>query len=679
MNQYYSSLTLAEIVDEYCASAFNNERKYYENYMVHARAIWQEILKGTPFAIKHRLFKVDKTTRPHSVVLPKDIERFIGVSLKDHCGHYLNFVEDNSIAVVPVPDMCDSQCGCTSCGCSSNLCSRFGTVTVSQKTVVIDGVSYQETTHRLRDKSGAIQEVRRYPFLRYSSNKDYQLEWAVDEKVICQLDALPCGCIKDTISNRRSLLWAGFACDGINKYLIEQHNFCCTGKPAYKLEGKRVYLKGYGGATHVILSWQTDGDCPGEEILVPRMAKEALTFGIVWRAGALSSGNQRLSNRENRREYMMQREALDEFLNPVKVEDFMAHQWLTFWGGVGRRGCLFNVSTAIEDLSTTELAAILDTRLADVCAKAGDVDVPPGGGTTGGGTVLPPDGGTTPGPTLVLPEDMEWTVGVTDGAPVEDATTFTVPVVVPAGKTFYIRLFRNRDKQFVKLNEFTYDTATRLLTVTIPFQDGELIQVEFTQLADLEFLVGDAGAPVEGEFKFDIAPMQAGMFINLYRDRARQIAAADEFTYGSATKDLRVLFTPFMAGELISVERYEVAAYEFKIGETASGPLLGNTLFIGQGGRGWRRSINGAVVQSTGTTATKRIPFFGTGGGHRTVIPFISRTKNNFSRITGCVQGIPVGRRKHKASLNAGRKLMQCRGYAKEDFVVLLGLHGLAE
>lgn len=542
----FATITLAEVVDTYCASSFNNDRKHYENYLIHGRAIWEELLKDTPFSIRHKIVKVIRSRGYAYIEVPKDNWRILGISLKDEKGKFVNVPEDDTVAIAEEPTSGSSACGCKKCGCETSLCGQQ--FQVSKKPVRIDNVVYEEITWRKIERNGNVLKVRRFPTKDFTTSNHYTIKWVEEESRLCCLKVKPCGCIDmATPQNRYLLTWHG--CQPKEKKI----EWRSCGPFTYKRVGNRIYLANAGTVSHVILSYQSNGRCDAEEILVPEPFSDALQFGIHYRAAALS-GTRRLDVRELKKEYYQKKNDLYEFLQPIRITDFLSLQGIFEWGGFGPSGCMINLPCApANPLEAFQyLCDALDEAEGDAVIEGGDV--------------VKPDNDITP-------DDLEYIIGETGGAPIAGQTTF----VLPTGEGYYIRLFRTGDKQSFSSADFAYNTATKLLTVRIPWEPGELIQIEFTKIADVEVEVGSDGGPASGAVSFVFSGMTAKTV--LYRNRVRQSVEAGDYLIDVDTKQL--LFTyPLEAGEIIGLESYTLVAPTYQVGVTAGAPTEGESDFL---------------------------------------------------------------------------------------------------
>jgi hypothetical protein len=144
----------------------------------------------------------------------------------------------------------------------------------------------------------------------------------------------------------------------------------------YKIAGEYIYFSGHI-PDHVYILFQTNGECPDQEIMVPEYAVDALTFGILWRSTALNPSAAVSQKAYNEALYKTQVHELDCFLQPVNIEELLANEGrLPKWGNAG---------TGLWPHH--ELRTILGT------STPNNSQVPP---NSGGGTPAPPTPPTPP-------------------------------------------------------------------------------------------------------------------------------------------------------------------------------------------------------------------------------------------------------------------------------------------
>jgi hypothetical protein len=161
-------LTITEVVDEYLASAFINNQKYFKNYMIHAKWVWKDLFWNTLIATTHKYVEIDYTTSPASVKVPKGMARLFSVSLTDDCGQLVDLKENGRINTVARP-ISGFGCGCEKCNCTEISCGGSSEFSVRINDVIIDGVAYTEKVWNKKLANGDIVEIKRTPVKDYTS------------------------------------------------------------------------------------------------------------------------------------------------------------------------------------------------------------------------------------------------------------------------------------------------------------------------------------------------------------------------------------------------------------------------------------------------------------------------------------------------------------------------------
>lgn len=325
-------ISLTDTVNEFMLGSFNDRRKYFVHYLNHAKWIWKKLLWNTIFAVQHKIVEVDTTTTPHSILLPKDMVRFINLSQEDDCRTMRSLAfKDNMVVISKTSTDC-----CPVCGSDSYLNKCVSNLSVIQKDVIIDDVVYIEKLWKKVCANGDMVEIRQFPTKDFHSGdpNDFDIIFLTQETFICKLDKKPCGCIEPSEKNV-SLIVTHCGCfsNACTKDLCNP----IFSKPyarfgVIKIENGRIYIEG-NTSKHLILSYQTNGECGGEELMIPEFAVDTVIFGIDYRSKALAPNVDRFEKRESKREWNSSRQELAEFLDPIIVSEFMnAQMAIPLWG-----------------------------------------------------------------------------------------------------------------------------------------------------------------------------------------------------------------------------------------------------------------------------------------------------------------------------------------------------------
>lgn len=269
--------------------------------LVYARWAWKELFRRNLWGIKNVVINVNCKT--HTITLPVDCERLINISVKDCAGKIQPLTCDPNLSTVEM-NCVKPKCGCTKCEAKDTLCELNDVVSYSTETVEIQGTDYTMQIWT-RYSNGAIQEERSIPTLGAGNVVTYTTQITT----LCNVDVTDQGCIKATPTNMLNFqnhCGCGIVPDnqtGIayrwywnTKNLIPQvYNY--FGYWNYNAQDRSIihifrYENGHNwwgdvdgvqnGIYQVIVSYQTNGETSGEEILVPQFAQHALEMGIMW-------------------------------------------------------------------------------------------------------------------------------------------------------------------------------------------------------------------------------------------------------------------------------------------------------------------------------------------------------------------------------------------------------------
>ena len=325
--------TLAEVVDQYMMLAFNDKRKYYLNYLVAAQWAWKELLWDTIWQVKSKYVTVDKTTTPYSIELPQDILRLLNVSVADSCNNLQPFSVNNAMNTLVKPQQKKNCSSHGVVGCEDALCDTIDSVTIIMKDIMINGVAYTEKIWTKRNTNGDLLQIKETPVKNFAADGTFTVIIDTQEKLICTLEVNQAGCVLPTPNNLKLVMYHCGACLPSCMDIICATDLPKTPNPfgRFKEEGNRVFLE--TKEDQVIISYQTNGNCPGEEILVPEIAVDAVMFGMNYRIKAFVTGVSQGDKEASKRAFGNACEKLDHFLHPIRVEAFMRIGWqFPKWG-----------------------------------------------------------------------------------------------------------------------------------------------------------------------------------------------------------------------------------------------------------------------------------------------------------------------------------------------------------
>lgn len=351
LTQYGQSvMTLTDLVDDFCLAQGNLRESVITAQYRHARWAWKDLFRTTLWYIRKAVLCVN--CRDHSIKLPADCERVINISVVDECGklHPIGFNTDWNTAKITCLKV---NCTCGSCKGHDTLCAAIDSIQVVTETVIINSQPYTKTTWTRYNGQGAVQTQEKIPAWDVVTST---VVYNTVVKTLCNVETTENGCIKATQANMDTLrntcgcgnfidewsAWGfGWGNQNLNRQLIPApYNY--WGEWNYNAQDRTIiHIFGNarqgalhfnnkteneeqqwrGGLKQVILDYQTNGETPDTEILVPQYAVEAVQTGMFWRQKKL---NPRISAGERqaaKMEYEAERTAVAKYLNPILLDN----------------------------------------------------------------------------------------------------------------------------------------------------------------------------------------------------------------------------------------------------------------------------------------------------------------------------------------------------------------------
>ena len=328
---------LSKVVKEFCLKQGNMKETAVFQQLVYARWAFKVLFRRNLWSIKNVVLHVD--CRTHTVTLPEDCERMINISVVDRLGKLQPLTCDPSISTVKI-DCVKPSCSCANCRGQGTLCSAVDAVAYTTETVEIQGSPYTLKTWTRYDGNGAIQRQTEIPTLNSTDNT---VTYTINIETICNVEVTDKGCIKATASNMELLrTWCGCgsfpdAECGVafnwlwqSRDLIPQpynyygyYNFNAAESNIihiFRNENALHPVHDQNGIYKVILSYQTNGEVPEEEILIPEFAVMAIQMGIMWQQKLF---NPRASDSAKEYAEMKWNGAIvkvNKHLNPIRLE-----------------------------------------------------------------------------------------------------------------------------------------------------------------------------------------------------------------------------------------------------------------------------------------------------------------------------------------------------------------------
>lgn len=339
-------MTLTDLVDDFCLAQGNMRESTILAQYRHARWAWKDLFRQTLWVIRKQAICVDCKTE--SIILPNDCERVINISVVDCYGklHPLGFNSDWNTAKIKC---LQPTCACKNCEGEGTLCGAIDTISAVLSTVTINGKDYTKTVLTRYNGSGAVQTQTTIPV--WDTEKEIVVDITTVE-TICNVETTEKGCIKATQSNMDALRTSCGCGNFINEwnqsgwgwnwyernqrlipavynYWGEWNYNAADGSIIQIFQSGRQHFGHTGqqeaqwrnNIRQVIVEYQTNGETPDTEILVPQYAVEAVQQGMFYRQKKL---NTRVSAAERQmayNEYMAEKIAVVKYLNPIIMDN----------------------------------------------------------------------------------------------------------------------------------------------------------------------------------------------------------------------------------------------------------------------------------------------------------------------------------------------------------------------
>ena len=347
-------MTLSDMVDDFCLAQGNIQERAILAQFRHARWSWKDLFRTTLWNIRKAVLCVDCKTG--TIKLPNDCDRLLAISVVDCFGklHPLGFNSDWNTAQIACVK---STCSCNKCEGKDTLCGAIDSIRMETETVNIKGKDYTKTTLTRYDGSGAVQKEYKIPAWDEGSAS---VVFNTLVETICSVDVTATGCIAATSDNMVKLrdhcgcgtfldqwkaLGIGWEFNGRYRELAPtpynywgEFNFNAADENIVHIFGGAGMLH-FGHNDHqehewrqsirkVVLDYQTNGETPNTEILIPDYAVNAVQVGMIYQQKFL---NPRVGEDEKlKAEFAFNRAKLKvaKHLNPIKLEQIVAMQTL---------------------------------------------------------------------------------------------------------------------------------------------------------------------------------------------------------------------------------------------------------------------------------------------------------------------------------------------------------------
>jgi hypothetical protein len=329
-------MPLGRLVRNFSLEQGNMKSAMFLKNLKHAEWVWKEIFRETLWSIKTQAVKMHNRT----ITLPDDCERLINISVVDCFGklHPLTFDSDLNTAKIKCVH---NACSCSKCNGEDTLCASLDNITMTTETIEIQGEDYTQTTWVRHAGGGDIQKVVTTPMLNATTN---EVEYITTRSTVCNVEVDSKGCIKATQPNVDLLIkycgcGTGAFNNGIGVFGWGNSVYGALIPPVYNYWGyyninaqdpnivhifrndrnKSEDSLSWGQIGTILVSYQTNGIIPGQEVLIPEYAYDAMTQGIIYRQRKL---NVRDGDKDGSFYNMFRREKqrIFRYLNPVNME-----------------------------------------------------------------------------------------------------------------------------------------------------------------------------------------------------------------------------------------------------------------------------------------------------------------------------------------------------------------------
>lgn len=305
--------TVSEVTERYCINQFNEARRGFDNYIILAQDSWDEIRRKTLWEFSTVWLPVFKGTPHPYVVLPSNMEMFLGLYEEDACAKLIPVLKSDAYSLLPKPKI--KACGCKSnCNCGE-LCAEANSFTYITRDHIINDILYVEKEWMETCPNGDVIRWREIPSL----NETGEVEVVSHQERICKLETLPCGCVADSAVNKSILTeYCGCrfeVCRSTGIYR-PQPNECKT--VAQADDCGRIHI--IGGNVKDWYAAQIKESGSGKNTLIPAFAEKAVKAGIDFYSKIFNPRTTRTDRKDAKYFYAECCQEIVEELNPIDLE-----------------------------------------------------------------------------------------------------------------------------------------------------------------------------------------------------------------------------------------------------------------------------------------------------------------------------------------------------------------------
>lgn len=223
------------------------------------------------------------------ILTPANMLEWCSISAPNHDGKLDPMIINTNINIDVADLSTAKRCGC-SCGCTHDHCAsvrNFETIYGTMTATMPDGStsSFTTTYRKIILKDGSYVEEKTLPVLSYDNNVHVATTLQKQTTVICNLDLLECGCIKQTSENRQLI---ESNCQAVN-VAVEcgcavpdsfQPKHHCDDRSGYNVDetGDRIYISSDFNHDYIVLRYFANAKT--KDIRIPYLAKEPMMSAI---------------------------------------------------------------------------------------------------------------------------------------------------------------------------------------------------------------------------------------------------------------------------------------------------------------------------------------------------------------------------------------------------------------
>lgn len=342
-----SVIRLSDLVKNYSLEQGNLKETAIVANTVRARWAWKDLFRTTIWEVKQAVLEV--CPKKHTIKLPDDVERLVNISVVD-AQQRIQVLSFNPNLNTTSIKCQKSKCSCTKCNGNETFCGALDNITYTTEVVTIQDVEYTVQVWTRMDGEGNIQTSKNAPYLNAETG---EVEYKEIIETVCKMDVTSCGCIAPTATNIglfnqyfgwffNGYDWGGL---GSNSTLIPssynwygEWNYNAANRDLIHIFRPKssvnnltnmVAINPYTGQretlendiTKVIVCYQSSGECPGEEILIPEYAEMAIMTGMMRRQVLLSPRSSSSDKEQTLRDYNRAKNKVARWLNPVSMAD----------------------------------------------------------------------------------------------------------------------------------------------------------------------------------------------------------------------------------------------------------------------------------------------------------------------------------------------------------------------